>query len=169
MDLSVLSFGHVNMYTQWCSITHSLATTLKQLIPSGLPNSLLGTLSSSTHVDFNLIQSTHPSIVARKHCHSCWCNTHLSFPITTPIISNLSLPPHRCKRPWYLLEGLPRHISTANLACYACASVAKFSSLIVMTHKARPDHKCLLPSNPWDCFDKHSLSICIRPLSFWCR
>lgn len=63
---------------------------------------------------------------------------------------SLPLPPLRCKRPWCLFEGLPRHISTANLACYACATIAKSSSFIAMTHKARPKHKCLsVVEPPW--------------------
>ncbi len=67
--------------------------------------------------------------------------THLlqTFLATSTSLSlHLPLPPLRCKRPWCLFECLPRHISMANLACYACAGVAKSLSFIVMTHKARP-------------------------------
>lgn len=84
-----------------------------------------------------------------KYILHIFCNTHLAFPKPPSLFPSLSLPPPlRCKRPWCLFEGLPRHISMANLACYACASIAKSSSFIVMTHKARPKHKCLSAIEP---------------------
>lgn len=82
------------------------------------------------------------------HDHSLCCNTHPPAPTPPPPTSSISLPPRGSKRPWCFFEGLPRHISTANLACYACANVAKSSSLIVMTHKARPKQKCLSAIEP---------------------
>lgn len=105
-------------------------------------------LPPSKHMSFHL----HIRIIfPKKEYHKCGFNTHLPLLKPPPRLPSLSLmPPLRCKRPCCLFEGLPRHISTANLACYARATVARSSSFIVVTHKARPKHKCLSATEtPW--------------------
>lgn len=97
------------------------------------------------------VSYNHKIMNSKEHFHKFHSNTHASFsqkPSSLPPCLSLLLPPLQCKRPWCLFEGLPRHISTANLACYTRATIAKSSSLIVMTHKARLKHKCVPSIEP---------------------
>lgn len=129
---------------------------------------------------------------SKKHFHKFHSCLLFINPSSPRLRLSLLLPPLQCKRPWCLFEGLPRHISTANLACYTCATIAKSSSFIVMTHKARPKHKRLPvieplldernrvfilgeekewihtdwpPLPPPICFDDQTLSRCIKQWS----
>ena len=91
------------------------------------------------------ITTYHHKILYSIKQYDGFCgNTFFLFPKPSYLLPSLSstpsLPPPRCKRPWCIFESLPRHISTANLACHACASVAMSSSFIKMTHKARPQN-----------------------------